>query len=74
VARPGEAAAVGLVDMAVSSPPYAQSVHDGNGIDQAKLTGNRPGPHTQAGADGYGTAPGQLGAMRPGTPPAHEEP
>lgn len=53
---------------AISSPPYIQSVHDGNGIDPAKLTGNRPGKHTQANAEGYGRTPGQLGSMPAGTP------
>jgi tRNA G10 N-methylase Trm11 len=33
----------------VSSPPYGENtVHDGNGIDASKLTGNRPGQHSQA--------------------------
>src|SRR5215831_15337255 len=38
----GQTAVGGLV----SSPPYEGSMHDGNGIDQTKLTGNRPGKHT----------------------------
>ena len=54
----------------ISSPPYAQSVHDGNGIDPAKLTGNPTGPNSQALNDGYGNAPGQLGALPPGNPDA----
>ena len=41
-------------------------MHAGNGIDQAKLTGNRPGPHTQAAAEGYGTTPGNLGNLPAG--------
>jgi len=59
---PGQLGALPPGDLGaiVSSPPYEGSVHDGNGIDQAKLTGNRPGRHTQAGAEGYGTATAQL--------------
>src|SRR5208283_2373424 len=44
----------GTLDGCVTSPPYAESVHDGNGIDQSKLTGNRAGRNTQAKAEGYG--------------------
>ena len=64
------------VDVCVSSPPYVHSVHDGNGIDQTKfkamVNGQRetPGQHTQAQAEGYGCAPGQLGAMAPGHAPS----
>ena len=55
-----------LCDACCSSPPYVQSVHDGNGIDPSKLTGNRPAYVCQAGAEGYGRTDGQLGAMSPG--------
>jgi hypothetical protein len=65
--KPAEGGAEGL-SVAISSPPYVQSVHDGNGIDHAKLTGNRPGPHTQTNAEGYGCTVGQLGAMQAGHP------
>lgn len=58
----------GNVDSVISSPPYsAGTVHEGNGIDQSKLTGNKPGKNTQAKAEGYGTAPGSLGNLRPGS-------
>ena len=57
----------------VSSPPYAESVHDGNGIDPDKLTGNPAGQYSQAFAEGYGTAPGQLGAMRVVSSPPYAE-
>lgn len=50
----------------VSSPPYGQSVHSGNGIDKSKLTGNPPGPHSQVNAQGYGDTPGQLANLLPG--------
>lgn len=52
-----------LADVALSSPPYAQSIHDGNGIDASKLTGNPAAGHSQAHAEGYGHSEGQLGAM-----------
>ncbi len=51
---------------AISSPPYAESIHDGNGIDASKLTGNIPGQHSQAFAEGYGATAGQIGALREG--------
>ncbi len=52
----------GEIDAVLSSPPYASGVvHDGNGIDQAKLTGNKAGKNTQAKVEGYGVTPGQLG-------------
>ena len=51
----------------ISSPPYAHSVHDGNGIDASKLTGNRTGRHSQAHAEGYGHTPGNLGNLPVGT-------
>jgi len=51
----------------VSSPPYVRSVHDGNGIDPSKLTGNPAGRHSQAKAEGYGREVGQLGAMPAGS-------
>jgi DNA modification methylase len=46
---------------AVTSPPYATQVHEGNGIDASKLTGNKAGKNSQAKAEGYGDSPGQLG-------------
>lgn len=52
--------------LAVGSPPYAASVHDGNGIDASKLTGNPAGKNSQAHAEGYGQTSGQLGAMKEG--------
>src|SRR5262249_54598005 len=60
---PGQLGALppGDVEAIVSSPPYEGSVHNGNGIDPSKLTGNRPGPNTQAGAEGYGIFTHQLG-------------
>lgn len=57
----------GSLDGVISSPPYADSVHDGNGIDQSKLTGNKPGKNTQAKAEGYGTAAGQIGSLKSGS-------
>jgi tRNA1(Val) A37 N6-methylase TrmN6 len=55
-------------DLVCSSPPYAfGTVHSGNGIDPEKLTGNPAGKHSQAFAEGYGTTPGQLGAMKEGS-------
>lgn len=58
---------IGQAVAVVSSPPYSSGVvHDGNGIDKEKLTGNKPGPNSQAGANGYGSSPGQLGSMPPG--------
>jgi len=59
----------GTLSCVVSSPPYVHSVHDGNGIDQTKLTGNRPGRHTQAKAEGYGVTPGNLGNLPEGHTP-----
>jgi DNA modification methylase len=47
----------GDVAAAIGSPPYADGVvHSGNGIDLSKLTGNKPGSHTQAKAQGYSDA------------------
>jgi hypothetical protein len=57
----------GTLDAVVASPPYVQSVHDGNGIDATKLTGNPAGTHSQAHAEGYGTHPAQLGNLPPGS-------
>jgi hypothetical protein len=51
----------GDVDAVLSSPPYEGSIHDGNGIDRAKLTGNVPGRNSQAGAEGYGSVVGNIG-------------
>jgi len=59
----------GSLDLCLSSPPYVHSVHDGNGIDQTKLTGNRPGRHTQTKAEGYGPTPGNLGNLPEGQQP-----
>lgn len=56
----------GDLDAAITSPPYADSVHDGNGIDQSKLTGNKPGKNTQANAEGYGSEAGQIGRLKEG--------
>lgn len=56
-----------LAECCVSSPPYASGVvHDGNGIDPTKLTGNAAGKSSQAFAQGYGSAAGQLGSMPAG--------
>jgi hypothetical protein len=55
--RPGYGATPGQLEQmppgdysaAVGSPPYsANTVHGGNGIDTDKLTGNKPGQHSQA--------------------------
>lgn len=51
----------GDFDGAVSSPPYEDSIHGGNGIDPSKLTGNPAGAQSQAFAEGYGDTAGQLG-------------
>ena len=56
----------GELDSVITSPPYAQSVHDGNGIDESKITGNRPGPNTQAKCEGYGASDGQIGKLPEG--------
>lgn len=60
--------AAGTVDACVSSPPYSSgTVHDGNGIDADKLTGNKAGARSQAVTmDGYGQTPGQLAALPAG--------
>jgi hypothetical protein len=65
---PGQVGALREGDFAaaISSPPYAESIHDGNSIDPAKLTGNPTGPHSQAFAQGYGVTAGQVGAMKEG--------
>ena len=62
---PGQlgAMATGPIEAILSSPPYEHSVHNGNGIDSTKLTGNTAGRHSQAHAEGYGQAPGNLGNM-----------
>jgi DNA modification methylase len=52
----------GDFDATISSPPYENSVHSGNGIDPAKLTGNTAGARSQAFSEGYGDTAGQLGA------------
>jgi hypothetical protein len=53
--------------MILSSPPYAKSIHDGNGIDSSKLTGNPAGKNSQAFAEGYGSQAAQIGALREGS-------
>jgi hypothetical protein len=65
------------LSLALSSPPYAETVRDsGDGIDWGKATrgGHKPGmpryASTAGAADGYGSTPGQLGAMRAGQPPS----
>lgn len=58
---------VGGADGCVMSPPYAESVHSGNGIDPSCLTGNVAGKHSQAFAQGYGHSPGQIGVMKAGS-------
>lgn len=60
------AALAGQSEGMVTSPPYADSVHDGNGIDQTKLTGNPAGPNSQAGAGGYGNTDGNIGNLKEG--------
>ena len=57
-----------ILDCVVSSPVYPGCVHGGNGIDHTKLTGNTPGRHTQAKAEGYSSTSGNLGSMPPGEP------
>lgn len=57
----------GKTDSVLASPPYAGSVHDGNGIDASKLTGNPAGPNSQAGNGGYGQSAGQIGALKAGS-------
>lgn len=53
----------------VSSPPYSSgTVHDGNGIDQSKLTGNPAGRNSQVKAEGYGDSTGQLSNLPTGDP------
>lgn len=52
----------GSVDAVVTSPPYAESVHEGNGIDLAKI-GRKGGPNSQSGAGGYGVTDGQIGSL-----------
>lgn len=57
----------GDFDAVISSPPYASgTVHDGNGIDQSKLTGNKAGKNSQAKAQGYGDSVGQLSTLPTG--------
>jgi hypothetical protein len=53
-----------LPDAAIGSPPYATSIHHGNGIDAEKLTGNTPGPNSQWKAEGYGDTTGQIGNLK----------
>jgi hypothetical protein len=59
----------GSLDACISSPVYPGCVHNGNGIDHDKLTGNRPGPHTKAKAEGYSTNPANLGNFPEGPQP-----
>jgi len=56
----------GEVSAILTSPPYAESIHDGNGIDKSKLTGNPAGPNSQAGAEGYGSTDGNIGNLKEG--------
>ena len=56
----------GEVQAVITSPVYPGCVHDGNGIDPTKLTGNVAGVHSQAKAEGYGQTPGQLGRLPEG--------
>jgi hypothetical protein len=71
-----------LADAAVSSPPYVSSLESGGEGPGAKSPGDRARYASDEsyqrsfrrlpGGDGvaYGTTPGQLGALPPGTPPA----
>lgn len=53
-------------EMAVSSPPYIDSMERSNGIDASKIK-SKHGPNSQAvNTTKYGTADGQLGSMREG--------
>ena len=63
----------GKVSAVVSSPPYAQSVHDGNGIDQSKLR-KKPGKNSQIKSQGYGKADGQIGSLKGGKVARNVEP
>jgi 16S rRNA G966 N2-methylase RsmD len=66
---PGQLGAMKADDVAavISSPPYASgTVHDGNGIDESKLTGNKAGRNTQAKTEGYGRSEGNIGNMPTG--------
>jgi hypothetical protein len=54
----------GDADSVLTSPPYAASVHGRNGIALGKC--DRSGAHTQAGAQGYGEAPGNVGNLAAG--------
>jgi hypothetical protein len=57
-------------EMVLGSPPYIKSVHDGNGIDIKKFSGNSPGPNSQATAGGYGQSSAQLANLPEGSPQA----
>ncbi len=57
----------GDVSAVITSPPYAKAIHAGNGIDAEKLTGNASGKNSQAHAEGYGNAPGQIAGLNEGT-------
>lgn len=52
-----------IVDAILSSPPYANSVHDGNGVDTSKEKGHPSGPNSQMNAQGYGRTDGQIGRL-----------
>ncbi|MCC6581861.1 MAG: hypothetical protein IT440_15620 [Phycisphaeraceae bacterium] len=56
----------GNFDAVISSPPYANSIRSGNGIDPDKLTGNKAGKNSQAFSQGYGNSPAQLAEMPEG--------
>lgn len=53
----------GKVDAVVSSPPYAETLHHGGGPD-TKLDNIRGGKSLMAIKEGYGSANGQIGAMK----------
>jgi len=59
----------GTVSAVISSPPYASgTVHDGNGIDPSRLSGNKTGKNSQAVTmDEYGRTPGNLGNLPTGS-------
>lgn len=66
---PGQLGAMPEGRAIISSPPYSSgTVHDGNGIDQGKLTGNTPGRNSQVKAEGYGDSTGQLSNLPTGDP------
>lgn len=70
----------GTVDAILSSPPYAEAIQNGrSGIDKTKGVDPRRADslavrRIEQLAEGYGTTPGQLGSMKPGTAPTSPEP